>query len=47
MKAVFDEDFKKVILGEGDMALQFRALATLAQAPGLIPSTHTVAHNSL
>ena len=30
-----------------EMAQQLRALAALVEDPGLIPSTHVVAHNSL
>ena len=32
--------------GAGEMAQQSRALAALAEDPGLSPSTHIVAHNS-
>jgi hypothetical protein len=31
-------------VGIGDMALQVRALAALAEDLGLLPSTHVVAH---
>lgn len=38
---------EKSVDGAGEMALQLRALAVLAEDPDLVPSTHVTAHNHL
>ena len=41
------DPLRKLVSGAGEVAQQLRALASLPEDPGSVPSTHMAAHNCL